>query len=209
MTECTQPSTPSAPCPTGSSNPAAAPSVSRRSFLSGAAVTAGAAALAGLAGCAPKTQAEVAGETIAADDAATGGSMQTTDPAKAVWPVVEEVEVGSAGEGVVAFVAEPIAADEIVATHDVDVVVCGLGPAGDAAALACAEQGLKTVAVEKQNRGNYNSATIGGTNSELHKFWGMEYDTTEWMSDAMIGCSFQADMTLYQHYLEKNGEAVN
>lgn len=81
--------------------------------------------------------------------------------------------------------------------------------AGDAAALACAEQGLKTVAVEKQNRGNYNSATIGGTNSELHKFWGMEYDTTEWMSDAMIGCSFQADMTLYQHYLEKNGEAVN
>lgn len=65
------------------------------------------------------------------------------------------------------------------------------------------------MAVEKQNRGNYNSATIGGTNSELHKFWGMEYDTTEWMSDAMIGCSFQADMTLYQHYLEKNGEAVN
>lgn len=131
MTECTQPSTPSAPCPTGSSNPAAAPSVSRRGFLSGAAVAAGAAALAGLAGCAPKTQAEVAGETIAADDAATGGAMQTTDPAKAVWPVVEEVEVGSAGEGVVAFVAEPIAADEIVATHDVDVVVCGLGPAGD------------------------------------------------------------------------------
>ena len=100
MTECTQPSTPSAPCPTGSSNPAAAPSVSRRGFLSGAAVAAGAAALAGLAGCAPKTQAEVAGETIAADDAATGGAMQTTDPAKAVWPVVEEVEVGSAGEGV-------------------------------------------------------------------------------------------------------------
>ena len=32
--------------------------------------------------------------------------------------------MGSAGEGVVAFVAEPIAADEIVATHDVDVVVC-------------------------------------------------------------------------------------
>ena len=49
MTECTQPSTPSAPCPTGSSNPAAAPSVSRRGFLSGAAVAAGAAALAGLA----------------------------------------------------------------------------------------------------------------------------------------------------------------
>ena len=75
--------------------------------------------------------------------------------------------------------------------------------------VACAEQGLKTVAVEKQNRGNYNSATIGGTNSELHKFWGMEYDTVEWMSDAMLSCSFQGDMELYQHFLEKNGEAVN
>ena len=41
MTECTQPSTPSAPCPTGSSNPAAAPSVSRRGFLSGALFEAG------------------------------------------------------------------------------------------------------------------------------------------------------------------------
>ena len=61
---------------------------------------------------------------------------QTTDPAQAVWPVVEEVEVGAAGEGKIAFVAEPIAASDIVATHDVDVVVCGLGPAGDAAALA-------------------------------------------------------------------------
>ena len=80
MTECTQPSTPSAPCPTGSSNPAAAPSVSRRSFLSGAAVTAGAAALAGLAGCAPKTQAEVAGETIAADDAAMAAPCRPPIP---------------------------------------------------------------------------------------------------------------------------------
>ena len=86
MTECTQPSTPSAPCPTGSSNPAAAPSVSRRGFLSGAAVAAGTAALAGLAGCAPKTQAEVAGETIAADDAASVGWYTAEEIAKLPAP---------------------------------------------------------------------------------------------------------------------------
>lgn len=185
--------------------------VSRRGFLAGM-MAAGAVAAAGMAGCSPQTPQEAASSAAAdgsVSDAAASTSMQTTDPAKAVWPVVEEVIVGSAGEGKIAFVAEPISADEIVATHDVDVVVCGLGPAGDAAALSCAEHGLKTVAVEKQTRGNYNSATIGGTNSELHKFWGMEYDTQEWMSDAMIGCSFQADMTLYQHYLENNGEAVD
>ncbi len=130
-------------------------------------------------------------------------------PSQAVWPVVEEVEVGAAGEGKIAFVAEPIAASDIVATHDVDVVVCGLGPAGDAAALACAEQGLTTVAVEKQTTGNYNSATIGGTNSKLHEHWGMTYDTDAWISDAMVDCAFQGDMELYRHWLEKNGEAVD
>ena len=125
--------------------------LSRRTFLSGAAATAGLAALAGLAGCAPQAASDAAQDASAGaagkgTDAATG-AMQTTDPSQAVWPVVEEVEVNAAGEGEIAFVADPIAADDIVATHDVDVVVCGLGPAGDAAALSCAEHGLKTVAV--------------------------------------------------------------
>ncbi|THG37692.1 FAD-dependent oxidoreductase [Adlercreutzia caecimuris] len=191
--------------------PEARRGVSRRDFLSGAALAAGAAAVAGLAGCAPQAAGEAAGEasTAGGDTMAATGAMQTTDPSKAVWPVVEEVEVGSAGEGEIAFVAEPIAADEITATHDVDVVVCGLGPAGDAAALACAEQGLKVVAVEKQNRGNYNSATIGGTNSKLHEHWGMTYDTDAWIADAMVDNAFQGDMTLFKHFLEKNGEAVD
>ncbi len=191
--------------------PEARRGVSRRDFLSGAALAAGAAAVAGLAGCAPQAAGEAAGEasTAGGDAMAATGAMQTTDPSKAVWPVVEEVEVGSAGEGEIAFVAEPIAADEITATHDVDVVVCGLGPAGDAAALACAEQGLKVVAVEKQNRGNYNSATIGGTNSKLHEHWGMTYDTDAWIADAMVDNAFQGDMTLFKHFLEKNGEAVD
>ncbi len=191
--------------------PEARRGVSRRGFLSGAALAAGAAAVAGLAGCAPQAAGEAAGEasTAGGDAMAATGAMQTTDPSKAVWPVVEEVEVGSAGEGEIAFVAEPIAADEITATHDVDVVVCGLGPAGDAAALACAEQGLKVVAVEKQNRGNYNSATIGGTNSRLHEHWGMTYDTDAWIADAMVDNAFQGDMTLFKHFLEKNGEAVD
>ena len=117
--------------------------------------------------------------------------------------------MGAAGEGEIAFVAEPIAESDIVATHDVDVVVCGLGPAGDAAALSCAEHGLKTVAVEKQSTGNYNSATIGGTNSKLHQHWGMTYDTDAWIADAMVDCAFQGDMSLYRHFLEKNGEAVD
>lgn len=37
----------------------------------------------------------------------------------------------------------------------------------------------------------------------------MTYDTDAWISDAMIDCAFQGDMTLYRHWLESNGEAVD
>lgn len=187
-------------------------SVSRRTFVGAAGATAGLAALAGLAGCSPQASGGSGASTGANSSeaaAAANGAMQTTDPSQAVWPVVEEVEVGAAGEGQIAFVAEPIAEADIVATHDVDVVVCGLGPAGDAAALSCAEQGLKVVAVEKQAVGNYNSATIGGTNSKIHEHWGMTYDTDAWIADAMIDNAFQGDMTLFRHWLDNNGEAVD
>lgn len=182
--------------------------VTRRGFLTGAAALGAAAAASGLFGCAPKgaSQTSASGSS---SSAAASGAMQTTDPSQAVWPVVEEIEVHAAGEGKIAFVADRIDAKDIVATHDVDVVVCGLGPAGDAAALSCAEHGLKTVAVEKQNRGNYNSATIGGTDSKLHKHWGMSYDTDAWISDAMIDSAFQGEMELYRHWLNANGEAVD
>lgn len=184
--------------------------LSRRAFLSGGAAVAGFAAVAGLAGCAPQQSGVAAsGEGVSSEPAAAAGAMQTTNPSQAVWPVVEEIEVGAAGEGEIAFVAEPIDPSDIVEQHDVDVVVCGLGPAGDAAALSCAEHGLKTVAVEKQARGNYNSATIGGTNSKLHQHWGMSYNLDDWISDAMVDCAFQGDMELYRHFLQSNGEAVD
>jgi len=181
--------------------------ISRRDFLSGAAVAVGTAAAFGVAGCSAGSSG--AAETGSASEAEGTGAMQTTDPSKAVWPVVEEFEARAAGDGVVAFVKDPIADADIVATYDVDVVVCGLGPAGDAAALSCAENGLKTVAVEKRETGNYNSATIGGTNSKIHQHWGMTYDTDLWMSDAMVNSAFQGDMELYRHWLEANGEAVD
>ncbi len=178
--------------------------ISRRAFLGGAAAVVGTAATFGVVGCSPASSG-----SDAPAGPETPASMQTTDPSKAVWPVVEEFEAKPAGEGEIAFIAEPIADADIVNTYDVDVVVCGLGPAGDAAALSCAEQGLKTVAVEKREMGSYNSATIGGTDSKIHQHWGMTYDTHAWMSDAMVNCAYQGEMELYKHWLETNGEAVD
>ena len=131
------------------------------------------------------------------------------DPAQSVWPTNENFEVMGAGEGEIAFVADAIADSEITATHDVDVVVCGLGHSGSATALACAEAGLKTVVVEKASVGNYNSATIGGTTSRYHKHWGVEYPEGDFIADAALESSYQGNLDLYRHWFANNGEAVD
>lgn len=189
--------------------------LSRRSFLTGTAITAGTVALAGLAGCSPQQTTGSSGTsnggTGGASPADVAGAQphQTLNPSEARWPVLEELQIKAAGEGNVAFVAEAIPEGDIIATHEVDVVVCGLGPAGDAAALSCAERGLSVVAVEKQPKGNYNSATIGGFDSKIHKHWGMSYDLDAWISDAMVDCAFQGEMDLYRNYIRESGEAVD
>lgn len=57
-------------------------------------------------------------------------------------PACEENLGGAtaAGRGEIAFVEKTITESEITETIEVDVLVCGQGPAGMAAALACAER---------------------------------------------------------------------
>lgn len=183
--------------------------VSRRTLITAASATAAFAAAASMTGVAladetadaskPHAEGSLAGEQAASGTA--DANFPTNDP-NLFAPC-------AAGEGEVAFVADPIAADEIVATHDVDVVVCGLGHAGTLAALSCAEHGLDTVAVEKRGIANICSATIGGTNSKVHQYWGVSFDEQEWLEDAMTDCGFRGNIDLYKRYLACNGEAVD
>ena len=111
------------------------------------------------------------------------------------FPACEENLGGAAaaGQGEVAFVADPIADSEITDTVNVDVLVCGQGPAGMAAALACAEQGLKTVAVEKGASPTWRSATMGAFHDRVHKKFGVEFDTKQWLDDAMVNSSYRGE----------------
>ncbi len=178
--------------------------MSRRTFLAASGAAAAAVTAAGVAGTA------LADESTDASKPAAEGSL-AGDSANSNFPTNDPnlFPPCAAGEGEIAFVADPISDDEIVATYDVDVVVCGLGPAGDAAALSCAEHGLNTVAVEKRGWANYCSATLGGTDSKIHKHWGVTFDKDEWLKDAMTDCGFRGTMELYNRYLECNGEAVD
>lgn len=63
------------------------------------------------------------------------------------YPSCEDLsDVNAAtNSGPIAFVSDPIADADIKETVNVDVLVCGQGPAGMATALACAQKGLKVV----------------------------------------------------------------
>lgn len=117
--------------------------------------------------------------------------------------------VNAAGQGEVAFVADPIPASDIVETVDVDVLVCGQGPAGMAAALACAEQGLAVTAVEKGASPTWRSATMGAFHDRIHKKYGVAFDTRQWLDDAMVNCAYRGDQAVYQTWIDTCDEAVD
>lgn len=117
-----------------------------------------------------------------------------TAPAQEVvngFPSCEENLEGvpAAGQGEIAFVADPIADSDIAETVNIDVLVCGQGPAGMAAALACAEQGLDVVALEKGASPTWRSATMGAFHDKVHQMYGVQFDTREWLDDAMVNCA--------------------
>ena len=126
------------------------------------------------------------------------------------FPACEPLEgVNAAGQGEMAFVADPIADSALASTVDVDVLVCGQGPAGMAAALACAEQGLKVVAVEKGASPTWRSATMGAFHDRIHKKYGVEFDTREWLDDAMVNCAYRGEQSVYQTWIDTCDEAVD
>ena len=109
--------------------------ISRRNLLKGAAFSAAGVAALGLAGCAPQTEATKA----------EAGLAETGEAAKHTWEVKPE----------------PIAADQISQTVDTEVLVIGGGYSGSCCALSAAQNGAKTILVEKD--AVLNGHGVGGT----------------------------------------------
>ena len=109
--------------------------------------------------------------------------------------------------GEISFVFEPIT--DFAATKNIDVLICGQGPSGMAAALACAEKGLHVVAVEKGAEPTLRSATMGGFNDRIHKKYGVVFDMRQWLDDAMVNCLYRGSQEIYQKLVDTCDEAVN
>lgn len=142
---------------------------------------------------------------------ALGIAVEAAAPADITnpFPSCEDLhDVNAAtNSGEIAFVAEPITA--FIQTKNVDVLICGLGPAGLSTALACAEKGLKVAAVEKGKTPTWRSATMSAFNDRIHKKFGVVFDTKQWMDDAMINCFYRGSQEIYQKWINTCDEAVD
>lgn len=150
-----------------------------------------------------------AGGNVVVAKVESGAAEIVTD---AKWPCCEPAEnynPVAAGDGVIAYEEDPIDPAAAVSEMDVDVLVCGFGPAGIAAALSSAQHGLNTLVVEKNDTGTINSTTIGGINDRIHKMYGVEFDEAMLRNEAMVKNGYRANPMLYKKLSETNGEAVD
>jgi len=142
--------------------------VSRRSFLTGAAITAASAGALVMGACAPQSAPASSGNGgsgAAGSDAATAGGDFATSPAGVIYP----------------WPANPpeIADADVESELDCDVVVLGLGVAGCAAFRSAAEGGAKVVGFEKGDMPQQRSSQYAYLNGPHSKAWGLPFWSDE------------------------------
>lgn len=143
---------------------------SRRQFLTAGTAFGATLGLAGLVGCAPKTAPQPqSGQTGTADQGAAATSAKAVSTSSRLIDVREQ---------------------EVVATEECDIVVCGSGTAGTYAAVRAAELGARVIWLEKTGMKGGTSTIAEGT---------LAYNTTELMEAGMV-TDLQAEFLGYMQW---------
>lgn len=158
--------------------------LSRRSFITGAALAGASAAMVGLAGCSPAESKS----TNAGSDNAAGASEST---------------------GAHAWLQPAPALPEISAEETYDVVVIGAGIAGCTAAQAAAEAGATVLVVEKFEGITAHGTDIGAVGSTLQKEQGVDIDKA--LATRLIYQWGQSEANYYliKQFVERSGEVMD
>ena len=165
--------------------------ITRRNFLTGAAVAGAGATLMGLVGC--SSGGGGASKETSGEDAKAPESVEVATDAKP-WEVAPE----------------PIPDSEIDETVDCDIVIVGAGIAGLPASMLAAEQGANAHIVEKA--GTYGTARLctSGFNAKLQTENGIHYDRKEFISEAWkITNGVQGRMSSYGKWFDNSGPYVD
>lgn len=159
-------------------------SLSRRSFIAGAAMaTAMADATSALA-------------TESAKSAKTDGEVAASDAAEKHWSWDTK--------------PEPITDGQCAQTYDCDVAIVGLGAGGTPASLYAATHGLKVVVLQKGDHSISNGWCANAINNKAYLETGGEpFDTAELFSDFIQYTNGRENGKLVKMFIERGGEVMN
>lgn len=174
--------------------------VTRRNFLSGAALVSAAIAGAGLAGCAPQSAAPAASSSSAGETLGTTGAANST--------------VGFDGTGTLPWLGEApaISDDQVEEELTADVVVVGLGAAGVPAARAAAEAGAKVVCLESSSHLNSVASDMAIFGGQTQAQWGRGdgfLDKKMVVNMHMEECSHHVSQSIISRYFDESGAALD
>ncbi|WP_080799814.1 FAD-dependent oxidoreductase [Arabiibacter massiliensis] len=173
--------------------------MTRRNFLAGFAATGALATVGALSACSPesKTPHEA------------NASQEALDEAKAAikLPQSQEFNVYLPEAGTVAFEKEPITS--IAETSSYDVVICGAGIAGVSAAASCAENGLKTLLLEKGDTIAARGGDVACVGDSYHKAAGVNIEPEEIVGELLLSSGYRADASLIRKWAYRCGEATD
>ncbi len=68
---------------------------------------------------------------------------------------------------------------------------------------------MNVVALEKGASPTWRSATMGAFHDRIHKKYGVEFDTKQWLDDAMVNCAYRGNQSVYQKWIDTCDEAVD
>ena len=180
--------------------------VSRRAFLGLGAAAAGATAL-GIAGCSPAKSGS--GSASAAASGSGSGAAKGSGIGMQTLNDGIEREFVDPPKGTIAFESAPIDKSKIKSEEAYDLVICGAGMAGMAAAYAATEKGLKVCVIEKTAQFNTRGHDICSISSKLIKDAGIEFDEEKFLNAGVMGTNFRCDVNLWKTWIAYNGEAID
>lgn len=174
--------------------------VTRRNFLSGAALVSAAIAGAGLAGCAPQSAAPAASSSSAGETLGATGAANST--------------VGFDGTASPPWLGEApaISDDQVEEELTADVVVVGLGAAGVPAARAAAEAGAKVVCLESSSHLNSVASDMAIFGGQTQAQWGRGdgfLDKKMVVNMHMEECSHHVSQSIISRYYDESGAALD
>lgn len=164
--------------------------LSRRTFLSGAALLGIGSAATALTGCAPKS----AGNTSDSSLAETGASASSASTSEYPWPDTPPT----------------IEDDQIEEELEADAVIVGLGVSGVAAFRSAAEEGLSVIAIEKGETPQCRSDNYCYINGTLNKPLGLkELDIDELAHEEWGNSGGYADYRIVRKFMQNESEVFD